>query len=197
MRFWKLDKKTCLQHFLVFAAGFLIGMLLLKYKENILRNQSGIFGDYYLEQYSFLEIDKRSLTWMLMKERGKWIIIMWALGFTGIGVFAVYVFDVLWGFLFSIVLSAVIFQQGLAGVGLVFLLVMPQALIYIPFWLWFLQVIADRSNAYRNSQKMGRIMKGNRQYVMSLIAGVGVFLLGILTESYLNSWLVQQILRFF
>ena len=99
MHFQKPDKKFCLLLGLAFAAGFLAGLCLVAKGDLISTEKAGLFGDYYLHQYSYLDIDRTELAILVAKERGKWLLLMWALGFSGSGVFFVYLFAGVWGFL--------------------------------------------------------------------------------------------------
>ena len=42
---------------------------------------AGIFSPYYLKEYAYLDIDRRKLMLIVAKERGKWLLLLWALGF--------------------------------------------------------------------------------------------------------------------
>ena len=197
MHSWKTDKKFRLLLLLAFAAGFLTGILLTQKTDILVTEKAGMFGDYYLGQYAQLEIDKMELLCLIVRERGKWMILMWALGFTAAGAAFVYVFSAFWGFLFAVVSCAAFCQNGMRGLGLLVLSGIPQMLIYVPLWLYFLQAVSEKSHACREMRIVGRISLKNRQYVMVLLCGILILFLGNLTESYLNSWLIQQVLHIF
>ena len=135
------------------------------------------------------------LTFLVAKERGKWLLLMWALGFTGTGVFFVYLFAGVWGFLGAVFVAQAYIKRGIAGIGLALLFGMPQLLIYVPLWLWFLYAVQKQSIVCGRMKRMGAANKDNRQYLFKLAAASVGLALGILTESYVNSWIVQQILR--
>lgn len=196
MIFWKPDKKFCLLLGVFFTAGFVAGALLMKTHGAGEGETAGFFGDYYLSQYAYLEVDRRDLACLVAKERGKWFLLMWTLGFTSVGSYLVYAFSGLWGFFTAVLAVSAFTQRGIEGIGLVLLFSLPQILIYVPLWIWFLGVVSQKSEVCRKVRKMGAAVKNNWQYMMCLIAGGSILLLGILTESYLNSWLIQQILRF-
>lgn len=195
MHFQKPDKKFCLLLGLAFAAGFLAGLCLVAKGDLISTEKAGLFGDYYLHQYSYLDIDRTELAILVAKERGKWLLLMWALGFSGSGVFFVYLFAGVWGFLEAIFFAQAFLKKGIAGIGLAVLFGMPQLLIYVPLWIWFLWEVQKQSRICGRMKRMGTVNQNNRQYLLRLAAaGVGL-LLGILTESYVNSWMIQQVLR--
>lgn len=195
MGFQKPDKKFCLLIFLAFAGGFLGGVLLVAKGGVISAEKAGLFSDYYLYQYSYLDINRMDLTFLVAKERGKWLLLMWALGFTGTGVFFVYLFAGVWGFLGAVFVAQAYIKRGIAGIGLALLFGMPQLLIYVPLWLWFLYAVQKQSIVCGRMKRMGAANKDNRQYLFKLAAASVGLALGILTESYVNSWIVQQILR--
>lgn len=192
----KPGKKFLLLMLFVFMAGAAAGVFLFGHGGNAYVEKAGIFSDYELKQYAYLDIDRKELTCMVARERGKWFLLMWAVGFTWTGIFWVYGFSALWGFFTGILLSAAFLRKGIKGLGLLFLCGMPQMLIYVPLWVWLLHEVYKRSMLCRSMRKAGTVSKGWKQYIFCLAKGFAILLLGILTESYLNSWIVQQILRF-
>ena len=113
MYFEKPDKKFCLLIILASAAGFLAGLLLIGNSNLISTEKAGLFSDYYLRQYSYLEIDRAELAWMIARERGKWLLLMWALGFTWAGMFCVYLFAGLWGFFGAVLIGMAFIKKGI------------------------------------------------------------------------------------
>lgn len=197
MRIWKPDKKFCILLFLSFAAGAAIGFFLIRSKTIVLPQQAVVFGNYYLRQYARLDIDKAQLGWQIAKERGKWLLLLWALGFTWAGGYFVYIFCGIWGLFYAVLTAAAFGRMGIPGLGLLLLSGVPQILIYIPLWLWFLSEVQKKSRLCREVKKTGAVSGNNRKYLAVFLAGGGVLFLGILTESYVNSWILQQVLRSF
>lgn len=197
MHFEKPDKKFCLLIVLAYTAGVLFSIFLMKNGERPAAEKAGLFSDYALNQYSCLEINRKELMCIVAKERGKWLLLMWAVGFTWAGVYLVYAFSAVWGFFCGILVMTSFLRKGIWGIVLALLFGMPQMLIYIPLWLWFLYIIHEKSSLCRKMKKIGAVSRNNQQYVIFLLAGAGVLVLGILTESYLNSWIIQQVLRMF
>lgn len=197
MRFKKPEKKFCLFLGLACAVGIAAGIFFAIQGKGIESEGVGIFSESMLRQYAFLEIDRQALFWMIAKERGKWLLLMWAAGFTGVGIYLVYLFAALWGFFGGILCACSFLEKGVWGLALLFLFGMPQSVIYLPLWIWFLSAVFEKSSLCRNMRKMGAASRSNRQYVMLMFAGGGVLVLGILTESYFNTWLIQQVLHVF
>ena len=82
-----------------------------------------------------------------------------------------------------------------AGIGLGLLFQVPQILIYVPLFLWMMEEADKKSRQFAYLRKIGTAGKNNRRYFLCFFVALSVLFLGILTESYAGSGLVQMILR--
>ena len=85
--------------------------------------------------------------------------------------------------------------MGIAGIGLGLLFQVPQILIYVPLFLWMMEEADKKSRQFAYLRKIGTAGKNNRRYFLCFFVALSVLFLGILTESYAGSGLVQMILR--
>ena len=197
MRFYRKNRKFYLLCLLLAAVGIVAGILFAA-KGGLSRiKKTGVFSNYYLHEYAYLTIDRAALFWIVAKERGKWFFLLWAAGMTGAGIWLSGFFPVLWGFFASVFFAQALLKQGLSGLALALLFQMPQALIYLPLFLWSLYQAAKKSAQIRTQKKTGAVQVEHRTYMRCFVTAFGILLLGILTESYGNSFLVQLILRIF
>ena len=86
-------------------------------------------------------------------------------------------------------------RMGIAGIGLGLLFQVPQILIYVPLFLWMMEEADKKSRQFAYLRKIGTAGKNNRRYFLCFFVALSVLFLGILTESYAGSGLVQMILR--
>ena len=150
---------------------------------------------YYLKEYAYLDIDRRKLMLIVAKERGKWLLLLWALGFSTVGRFCIYLFPAVWGLIGTLFLAQAFAGMGIAGIGLGLLFQVPQILIYVPLFLWMMEEADKKSRQFAYLRKIGTAGKNNRRYFLCFFVALSVLFLGILTESYAGSGLVQMILR--
>ena len=145
--------------------------------------------------YAYLDIDRRKLMLIVAKERGKWLLLLWALGFSTVGRFCIYLFPAVWGVIGTLFLAQAFASMGIAGIGLGLLFQVPQILIYVPLFLWMMEEADKKSRQFAYLRKIGTAGKNNRRYFLCFFVALSVLFLGILTESYAGSGLVQMILR--
>ena len=194
MRLKKPDQKFLLFCAISMLTGILAGIF-LAVKCRTGNSAAGIFSPYYLKEYAYLDIDRRKLMLIVAKERGKWLLLLWALGFSTVGRFCIYLFPAVWGVIGTLFLAQAFAGMGIAGIGLGLLFQVPQILIYVPLFLWMMEEADKKSRQFAYLRKIGTAGKSNRRYFLCFFVALSVLFLGILTESYAGSGLVQMILR--
>lgn len=180
---------------IIFFIGLLGGVLIVNLLKESFLNQAGILSDYFIRQYKYLEIDSGELFCYILGKRLKWILLLWILGFTVIGLLAGGIFTLWMGFTTGTLLSIGVLKLGVRGILFCIGAVFPQGLIYIPAWLLLLYGIYQRSGG-RLLERKGTGRKPELKYIL-LIVGICLFtILGILLESSINPWIVKLVLRF-
>ena len=111
------------------------------------------------------------------------------------GRFCIYLFPAVWGVIGTLFLAQAFAGMGIAGIGLGLLFQVPQILIYVPLFLWMMEEADKKSRQFAYLRKIGTAGKNNRRYFLCFFVALSVLFLGILTESYAGSGLVQMILR--
>ena len=105
MRLKKPDQKFLLFCAISMLTGILAGIF-LAVKCRTGNGAAGIFSPYYLKEYAYLDIDRRKLMLIVAKERGKWLLLLWALGFSTVGRFCIYLFPAVWGLIGTFISGA-------------------------------------------------------------------------------------------
>lgn len=194
MRLKKPDQKFLLFCAISMLTGILAGIF-LAVKCRTGNGAAGIFSPYYLKEYAYLDIDRRKLMLIVAKERGNGCCFWWALGFSTVGRFCIYLFPGSLGPDRDFISGTGVCRYGDAGIGLGLLFQVPQILIYVPLFLWMMEEADKKSRQFAYLRKIGTTGKNNRRYFLCFFVALSVLFLGILTESYAGSGLVQMILR--
>lgn len=187
MRNINLRSKFSKRIAILFLLGFAGGILLINLLGKSYLNQAGILSDYFLKQYKYLEIDSIQLFFYILEKRMKWVAVLWILGYTAIGIIAGGGYTLWFGFSAGTLLSISVLKLGVKGMLFCVGAMFPQILIYVPAWVFFLYAINSKAE------------KRNFDWGYTL-AGIGMCLItlfGIFVESYMNPWVVKQILRIF
>ena len=197
MYLFRQNKKFYIRCLMFAVSGILAGIFFAVKGGLSGVEKPNVFSNDYLHEYACLAIDSKKLFWIVVKERGKWFFLLWAFGLTGAGVWASGIFPALWGFFGSVFFAQAFLKQGAAGLVLGILFQLPQILVYIPLFAWSLYQMTQKSRQIRNRKKMGIAGTVQGVYLRHFLAALAILLLGILTESYINSYMVQLILQIF
>lgn len=181
----------------LFIAGFLAGIVGVNLwgKEDI--RQAGILSTYYISQYKYLKIDSGALFFYLLFRRIKWPLLLWVLGFTAAGLPAALLYGVWLGASAGIVLTVGVMKMGLAGLLFCLGAMLPQNIIYLPVTAVFLYLICQKSKEHYQKGKIAGGWHWDRYYAAAAGSVLLLLVLGILTESYVNPFILRQLLRLF
>lgn len=169
----------------VFIIGFLIGIVFVVIFSKAEFLQEGYFSIYALERLRYLQVDKRTLFWEVLQNRFQIVVLILVLSTTIIGGAVGYLFSTWYGFSLGLMGAIMVSRFGIKGGILFFACIFPQILIYMPAF-------------YGIFHQCQNFRKGNAKglYTIKLLIGIGVVIIGILTESYVNPNLISDIVIF-
>lgn len=174
--------------------AFLAGILLANLSGKELLTNFGILNAYYLEQYTAHGIDCDRLFCIVLLERMKAVLAIVILGKLVRGRNLFFIVESILGAMFGFLLAAAVTNLGLSGMAVMLGAMFPQ-------WLFY-QADIFLYTKYR--QEIETTVRYGRTEAKKWMASVGVFLmfaitflLGVLTESYLNPYLLDKILKIF
>lgn len=189
MNIGKVQKQVIL-----FLAGFVLGVL---YIYMIGCQETDFLGIQSLMQISFLEIGYREYFLYLLKKRGLLGIGIVLIGMTAAGQLLLAGIVMYFGMSIGGMLSVMILRYGWKGILLSLSFCLPQDLFYIPAGSMGISLLAvrggqksDRMPGYHMGEK-----KKNRLKQIFLVLGVTI--IGILAECYVNPMLVKTVLKIF
>lgn len=200
-KFWKAKKLMYIKLFgVIFIVSFIVGIFIANLSAKQYLNQTGILSEYFIMKYKYMDFSYRKLFWFILKSRLKTVIILWGLGFTIIGVPAVWGYSVWMGFSAGMLLSLSVMRMGFSGVIICFLGLVPQVFIYLPCILIFLNQVYAMSlsqfegKGFRKSYKRGRSqMIGSYMTLLCII--VMMLIVGIFLESHVNPIIISNLLK--
>lgn len=180
----------------LFFGFFFIGILIANLFGKEKLAQFGIFNTYYLQQFEYVQIDETDLFLYIMRERLPVLGFLVLFGMTEFW-YPMHLFFVAWnggaiGFLFVSALS----NLGVKGILLVALSLIPQYIFYVLMYLLLFE-IQGMQHGEAGSVFSGGKIKHRGKYLV----GFGIVLLlavfGILTETYINPFLMKNIIKLF
>lgn len=151
--------------------------------------------DFFGNRIKDQTIVKTDLFEYLLFSRFKILIGLWIVGFI---LFAYYINVTLtsfFGFNLGLILSSALIFNGFSGYGLILMLFFPQAIFYVPIYLYITSKNNNFSKALYRNRKTTKSFKINGQLLLEyflVLAICGVFLLiGISFEAYVNPDLIK------
>lgn len=175
---------------LLYLAGFVLGIA----GANFLLKKTGSQTSLLPFYTAFApDVERRLLFGQLLIKRGSWFLVGALCGTTVLGV-PLGGICLLWaGFLGGNLITLFLLEYGLKGMAAGIACLFPQALFYVPGWLFFFFVVVQMS------QKSWAGLKKNKEdhkaYFFFLSMAAIILLLGIWTESYVNQNVLQYVME--
>lgn len=184
---------------LLFAAGLLLGFLVMNIGKGAWLINTGLLDEDTLYQMKYMTVDSGALFCYILRKRMCVLLVLAVAVTTYLGM-AVCMGAVCWyGFSAGVFLSALLLRYGIKGLVLAAVSVFPQYLLYVPAFLLFLgwaerlyRGIYSRSAACDASDR-GFVLKtlGKLALILGLAAA------GCLLEGYVNPLLLLGYLKVF
>lgn len=190
------------QWFYVFLLGFFAGILIMNGGRETLLSRTGIFDEYSLYRMKYMTIDKGSFFLYVLQERMGTVLFMVMSATTVLGVAVVYGYAAWLGMSIGMLLSAIAIRYGLKGMFLFGGACLPQQLLYIPACLMLLQWCYDVCCRLYFPARIFEGEYGTKKQIIfrqlwRLIRIIGVVIMGILLESYVNPDIITNLLKVF
>lgn len=160
---------------------------------------TGIFGDYFFMQIGKTNIKMGELFGYLAEKRMLLFGSVIVLTFTRIGKQYMYLLSGWLGFCIGVLLSAAIIQQGMEGIVICFVGMIPQYICYIPiqFWMIYRSCFIHNLIFKREKQYLYPIKQELFRYFVQCFGAFIFILAGIFMESGVNLIFLQKIYKIF
>lgn len=185
-------KKYVRLFFLLYFAGFAAGILCA----NLLTGEAGYQTSLlpvYLSGSLPENRNMEALFGRLLVKRGIFFAAGMVCGLTPVGTVAVVMVLLWFGFLAGNLVTAFLLEYGMKGMGIGAACFLPQALFYVPGFLFFFFVVMQMSQKAWGKGK--REKADYKAYFFFLSGSFICILLGIWQESYVNQNLLRYILE--
>lgn len=184
---------------IILAFGILLGIIFSKILKELYWNQLDIIDSSYFTKIRSINIDYHVLFRYVLWKNFRIFILFWILSATVLGIPYITLSILYGGFESGFFLSVILMRYGLKGILLLFGYTFPHYIIYILVALISLRSGYWLCRSMYYDTKMGRKGKVERiakQLVLIVILGAAL-LLGVLTETYIGSFILKKILVLF
>lgn len=178
---------------LLFMTGFFAGNVLPNLIWKMEWKQKTLASFYLIRSFAGKDISGGDYFLEVLRRRGGFFLLLFLCGFTIFGVPLTVAYMLFLGMETGMILALSVLEFGIyggvAGAGLL----MPQYLVYIPAYFYLAGIVYRQS--YGIWKNYGLVPQKTGAYFRQ---GITVFLLytgGILSESFLNPWVVEKVIK--
>lgn len=165
----------------LYLVGFAVGILYANFVAKKYITMTGIFHEYFLNQYAQIKIEYEDYLWYLFKWRVAPLVFLVCVANLGFRKIIGACIGLWTGFAGGILAVAAVLRMGLGGMFLCIAGIFPQYLFYVPVYL----LLASYYYRYPNGEWNG--IKTGFVFIMMMV--------GILSEVYLNPGIVRWVIR--
>ncbi len=168
----------------VFILSLAVGMLYIVLNQSELLLQSDVLSENSLSLIKIKSSNKESLFLWILRER-MWIVpFLFLISTTNLCVWAVYGSVVWYGISFGTLFAVAILRYRVLGVLFLMLCSMPQYLFYSVAMILTLRLCKEQR-------------KPDKKFFLQLVVLEGIVLVGCLSESYVNYYILEKIIKIF
>lgn len=180
-----------------FMVGFTLGVAITNIFAQSILLQEGYFSTYSLERLQYVQIDSNKLFFGILQNRLQIVILIFIMATTIIGVISAHLFAGWYGFSMGIMITVLVNRFGLKGSILFAACILPQIIFYVPAFNCLLKECRDISYILFLPQKInvyhGYPSARSSRRIPRILMSLGVVIIGILLESYVNPLIVSRI----
>lgn len=179
------------------VVGIIIGIYTVKYLGKFSQSDLQSYLNSFSQNFNIGKVSYKELFFESIKNNIPFILFMWFLGLTMIGIPLVLIVDLVKGFTLGFSISFIISNMGSKGLGIIFLGLIPQNLFYIPCYIvasvlaieFSLTIITDRLNKRWANNLWGSVLSYSCLYLFIMV----IMVAGFFVEAYLTPNLVKLV----
>ncbi|MFI3212661.1 MAG: hypothetical protein R3Y24_04900 [Eubacteriales bacterium] len=182
--------------FFLFGISFLVGIAMVFLWEDEFINHDSFLRAELMESINGLEVDFSKMLYLCIQNRLVKIIFLMILSFTNIGGMILCVVTSWMGCLAGMLLEILSLRYGLKGILLFIAGVFPQFIFYSVAYIGLINTRKKIWKEYYDTSYYGGIKSSKLKQWMKIVLVLVVFILGIITEVYINPSILLKIIEF-
>lgn len=189
----KVPYNQVMHIFLIYLAGFAIGcvyMNVLWKTQNYESRNSRLFC---LDEFLQSNAVSRTLFWQMLIGSGILFFLLFMSGFSKIGKIFARGVCLCAGTLEGALFTLTVLEYGIKKAGRLLLTHLPQALIFVPTFVFFVIIVDNMSTKYGVSEKIS--VSNKRKYAVLVLFCAALWFFGIILRCYVNPILLKILSR--
>lgn len=180
-----------------FFLGFVLGIFFINLWGDTYFRDTAVLDKEALRTAGTAQIDRNRFFLYLLRLRGGAYAVLWLLGYTVASLPALSLSLCWLGFSSGVLLTMAVVQMQMAGVVVYLSFILPQAVIYGPAVLTLAAGMYERGSVRPKNRSREWEWDKEKQYLLTLLTGGLLTVLGAALEAYANPWLIGQTVKFF
>lgn len=184
---------------LVFMTGFCLGMMFFLFQRSYIVEESGLLDDEWMRQVQRVKLKKMDFLLYIKDVRLIQMILVFMASVSRMAKFFLYCGIGYMGFAAGVIMLTSVYRYDMKGLLFCFFIFFPHGIFYLLIcWIFFYKVMGNSAYYEHNNS----LIKQKKWYkwltgILLIVIIFGFFMLGILTEAYVNPTIVQKIALFF
>ncbi|MBQ7066253.1 MAG: stage II sporulation protein M [Lachnospiraceae bacterium] len=194
------EKREGANWLLFFSLGFIVGVLLVNIKTDYFLEDSLFFGEELLNRLSYTSFHNEQYMVYLLQNRIGILLFLLVAATTIFGIVIMYLYVAWFGMSLGILMAVVTMRYGGKGILIFLGAILPQEIIYIPAFLFLVNLLHDLcAIIYFPGKMFQNVYMGKKQFlirgILYYIIIAGVVIIGVFLESYVNPYFLRNILK--
>lgn len=186
----------------IWVGGGMLGIIIVSMNKDLFVNGTDFLGTNLLYEMKHMSVDYGALLFDVIKKRMAPVICIMILATTYLGVYISYGYAAWIGMSMGMFVAVSVIRYGVKGILLFMVITFPHYLIYLPAWLMLLKGTKELCFCiYSPGRCKQTYISGRRDEIkfgLRLVFKVlGVVIIGIILESYVNPKLLMGFLKIF
>lgn len=178
---------------ILLCGGFLLGVLLPNIIWKLQWRQDTVASLYLLYQFADRNVSGWEYFLEVLRMRGGYVLLCVLCGFSVFGVPLAFLGMLMTGVEIGALLAVSVLQFGLAGGAVGLGLLFPQYLLYLPFYVYLMELVYQQSrDIWKNRGIFPEHVSG---YLGRALVILLAFLGGILLETFINPFVVEKLMQ--
>lgn len=179
----------------VYFISFFLGILLANILGFEQLEQYGILNEYFIKQLLYVSINYNELFLYVVENRGVIFLLLLVFSITRLGM-PVHFLYIAWnGFSFGVAMVSVIANFGIKGILVLCGFLFPQYLFYVLLYLLIFVISCYWQERQESGQNPSLGIPKVMLVAVVIVLLVGFFMLGVITESYVNPYIIEKIVK--
>lgn len=180
----------------IYIFSFFAGIILANVLGVEQLKQYGVLNEYFIQQLLYASINYNDLFLYVAENRGAIFLLLFVFGLTRLGIPVHFLYLAWNGFSFGMAMVSVIVSFGIRGIPVLCAFLFPHYLFYVPLYLLLFGFACYMTKKEMIGQKLSFRLPKAVMFFGGAVIILGLFTMGIMTESYVNPYIIKKLVKF-